>query len=62
MRIGQPIHRVNIVYRPEAGETQSTEECLSFSSEATARAFADRQRKLPQVISAKYISMEEHKK
>lgn len=56
------IHRVSVVYKPEAGETTSTEEQLSFSSELIAREFAARQAKLPHVLSSRYISNEEHKK
>lgn len=51
------LHRVNVVYRPEPGETESSEECLSFSKWENAQDFATRMRKNPKVISAKYLGM-----
>lgn len=49
------VHRVNIVFHPEGDEKFMTEQIISFSSEKSAREFAERQKKKSTVFSAKYV-------
>lgn len=48
-------YKVFIRYRPEKLGAGMEEEALAFTTEESARAFAERQNKLPSVDIARYI-------
>lgn len=56
------MHRVNIKYKPDKENPEGQEITQRFQSKEIALAFRDRQRKLPQVISAEYLGDDPHAK